>query len=104
MAAFNLFLVRAFFNITISSLFVNYFNSCSDDFTSFPWVICKWIRTKGRDQQTDLKTEYSYYSCLHEVTFLKSPYEFSNSKLVHQQTTIKQLFKLYTIIISTQFF
>ena len=52
-------------------LFVNYFNSCSDDVTLFPWVMCKWKKTKGRNQQRDLKTEYPYYSCLHEVTFIK---------------------------------
>ena len=33
--------------------------------------MCKWKKTKGRNQQTDLKTEYPYYSCLHEVTFIK---------------------------------
>ena len=32
--------------------------------------MCKWKRTKGRNQQTGLKTEYPYYSCLHEVTFI----------------------------------
>ena len=60
--------------------------------------MCKWKRTKGRNQQTDLKTEYPYYSCLHEVTFIKSPFECStcNSNLVHQQNTIKQLFKLHS--------
>ena len=42
-------------------------------------------RTKERNQQTDLKTEYPYYSCLHEVTFIKSPFACSNSNLVHQQ-------------------
>ena len=60
--------------------------------------MCKWKKTKGLDQQTDLKTEYPYYSCLHEVTFIKSPFECigSNSNLVHQQNTIKQLFKLHS--------
>ena len=58
--------------------------------------MCKWKRTKGRNQQTDLKTKYLYYSCLHEVTFIKSPFECSNSNLVHQQNTIKQLFKLHS--------
>ena len=32
--------------------------------------MCKWKRTKGRNQPTDLQTEYPYYSCLHEVTFI----------------------------------
>ena len=60
--------------------------------------MCKWKRSKGRNQQTDLKTEYPYYSCLHEVTFIKSPFECSNSNLVYQQNTlsIKQLFKLHS--------
>ena len=43
-----------------------------------------------------LKTEYPFYSCLHEMTFIKSPFECSNSNLVHQQNTIKQLFKLHS--------
>ena len=55
--------------------------------------MCKWKRTKGRNQQTDLKTEFPYYNCLHEVTFIMSSFEYSNSNLVHQQNTIKQLFK-----------
>ena len=38
--------------ITISFQFVNYFNSCSGDVTLFPWVMCKWKKTKGRNQQT----------------------------------------------------
>ena len=54
----------------------------------------KWKKTKELNQQTDLKTEYPYYICLHEVTFIKSPFQCSNSNLVHQQNTIKQLFKL----------
>ena len=58
--------------------------------------MCKWKRTKGQNQQTDLKTEYPYYSCLHDVTFIKSTFECSNSNLVHQQSTIKQLFKLHS--------
>ena len=39
----------------------------------------KWKRTKGQNQQPDLKTEYPYDSCLpvHEVTFIKSPFECS---------------------------
>ena len=41
-------------------------------------------------------TEYPYYRCLHEVTFIKSPFDCSNSNLVHQQNTIKQLFKLHS--------
>ena len=64
------------------------------------WLkLTQWFqrtRTKGWNQQTDLKTEYPYHSCLHEVTFIKSPFECSNSNLVHQQNTIKQLFKLHS--------
>ena len=40
--------------------------------------------------------EYPYYSCLHEVTFIKSAFECSNSNLVHKQNTVKQLFKLHS--------
>ena len=40
---------------------------------------------KEWNQQTDLKTEYPYYSCLHKVTFKNSPFECSYSNLVHQQ-------------------
>ena len=58
--------------------------------------MCKWKRTKEQNQQTDLKTEYPYFSCLHKVTFKMSPFECSNSNLVHQQNTIKQLFKLHS--------
>ena len=76
------------------------------------WLkLTQWFwrrRTKGWNQQTDLKTKYPYYSCLHEVTFIKSPFECSNSNLVHQQKTIKQLFKLhsskFTILLFQQFF
>ena len=41
-------------------------------------------------------TEYPYYSCLHEMIFIKSPFECSNSNLVHQQNTIKQFFNLHS--------
>ena len=64
----------------------------------------KWKRTKGRNQQADLKTEYPYYTCLHEVTFIKSPFECSNSDLVHQQNTIKKLFKLHSLKFTLLFF
>ena len=57
----------------------------------------KWKKTKELNQQTDLKTEYPYYICLHEVTFIKSPFECSNSNFNHhQQNTIKKLFKLHS--------
>ena len=65
--------------------------------------MCKWKKTKGLYQQTDLKTEYPYFSCLHEVTFIKSPFECSNSNNVHQQNTIKQLFKLHSLKLTTFF-
>ena len=64
----------------------------------FWWLTWKWKRNKARNQQTDLKTEYQYYSSLHEVKFIKSraPFECSYSNLVHQQNTIEQLFKLHS--------
>ena len=40
--------------------------------------------------------KYPYYSCLHEVTFIKHPLECSISNLVHQQNSFKQLFKLHS--------
>ena len=52
--------------------------------------------TKGRKQRADLKTEYPNYSCLHEVTFIKLPFECSNSKLGHQQNIIKQLLEIHS--------
>ena len=63
MAAFHPFKKELHvFNIALSSLFVNYFSSCSGDVTLF-WVMCKWKRTKGRNQ-----FKYS-----HLVNILKNP-------------------------------
>ena len=53
-----------------------------------------WIFLKMLAKWED--TKYPYYSCLHEMTFIKSPFECSNSNLVHQQNTIKQFFNLHS--------
>ena len=52
----------------------------------------KDYRTKSTDR---LKSVSLLYSCLRDVTFIKSPVECSNSNLVHQHNTIKQLIKLH---------
>ena len=45
------------FKNSLSSLFVNYFNSCSDDVTLFPWVMCKWTRGPWATTLTFLKID-----------------------------------------------